>query len=88
VIRRLAALSSAKLDTAFPPAIYTAARNAGNEMVRMTPQLGTGEVLAGLVERVTYHNAARSVWVNCGLTFLRFDASIKVHYGSPYDLRK
>jgi hypothetical protein len=26
-------------------------------MVRMTPQPDTGEVLAGLVERVTYHNA-------------------------------
>jgi hypothetical protein len=26
-------------------------------MIRMTPQPDTGEVLAGLVERVTYHNA-------------------------------
>jgi hypothetical protein len=28
-----------------------------NEMVRMSPQLDSGEVLAGLIERVTYHNA-------------------------------
>jgi exodeoxyribonuclease V alpha subunit len=26
-------------------------------MIRMSPQPDTGEVLAGLVERVTYHNA-------------------------------
>jgi exodeoxyribonuclease V alpha subunit len=28
-----------------------------NSMIRMSPQPDTGEVLAGLVERVTYHNA-------------------------------
>src|SRR5215467_6162753 len=28
-----------------------------NTMMRMSPQPETGEVLAGLVERVTYHNA-------------------------------
>ena len=28
-----------------------------NAMIRMSPQPDAGEVLAGLVERVTYHNA-------------------------------
>jgi exodeoxyribonuclease V alpha subunit len=30
---------------------------ANKQMIRMSPQPDTGEVLAGLVERVTYHNA-------------------------------
>ena len=30
---------------------------SGNAMIRMSPQPDTGEVLAGIVERVTYHNA-------------------------------
>jgi hypothetical protein len=29
-------------------------------MIRMSPQPDTGEVLAGLVKRVTYHNDAMS----------------------------
>jgi hypothetical protein len=32
-------------------------RKCRKEMTRMTPQPDTGEVLVGLVERVTYHNA-------------------------------
>ena len=36
-------------------------RESRNTMMRMSPQQDTGEVLAGLVERVTYHNAEKRI---------------------------
>jgi hypothetical protein len=51
-VRHLAIASGFRKEVAFE--VLTTAKNA---MVRMTPQPDSGEVLAGLVERVTYHNA-------------------------------
>jgi exodeoxyribonuclease V alpha subunit len=51
-VRHLAIASGFRKEVGFE--VLTTAKNA---MVRMTPQPDTGEVLAALVERVTYHNA-------------------------------
>src|SRR5262249_57138155 len=46
------------LFTLKSPLSHTSAANQTNDaMIRMKLQADTGEVLAGLVERVTYHNA-------------------------------